>query len=267
MGLGLGLALAACQGAPEPVAVGAGLRGKNSTLERQIGVEETTVPWLDVCEDDSLITKKAGAFRCVGAERSILSPTARTDVAELSARIERLAARGVAPDPCAPLADDLAPPDYEFDSIACTLTVLSGSEGFWWVLGTPLKPRPGQTGSLRLICPLLPICNGSDRVWGTLSIHVRDPDGASMGKDISATVFHGGVPVCSRAAPSCTLRSSSTPEVGEKTLQLDLGRHRPSFYTNPAELPLGSNAYWLEIILTDTVGGPQELQFHAARID
>lgn len=247
--------------------VGAGLRGANSALERQIAVEETVVPWLDSCSNDSLITKKGGAFRCVGADRSLLSPAPRTDVAELSARIERLAARGVAPDPCAPLPDDLAPPDYEFDSIACTVTVLSGAEGFWWVLGTPLKPRPGQIGSLRLMCPLLPVCNGSDRVWGTLSIHVLDPDGTNMGKDIAATIFHGGAPICSSRASSCTLHSSSTGVVGEQTLQLDLGRHRPSFYANPSALPLGSNAYWLEIVLTDTVGGPQELQFHAARID
>lgn len=265
--LALGLLLAACQRTPVPVDVGVGLRANNSALERQIGVEGAVVPWLDVCANDSLITKAAGAFACVDADRALVSPAPRADLVELSVRVDRLAARGVPPDPCAPLPDDLAPPDYEFDSVACTLTVLSGHESFWWVLGTPLKPRPGQVGSLRLTCPLLPICNGSDRVWSQLSIHVLDPDGSALGRDIAATVYHGGRAICADRAGNCTLHSSSTPEIVEKTLRLDLGRHRPNFSNMPGQLPLGSNAYWLEIILTDNVAGGGELQFHAARID
>lgn len=263
------LALSACRPQLEEIRAGLGLSQGQSASEHQLSVQRPAVPWVDPCLPESVLVHTAEGTRCIEADTAVVSPgPLRPDVQAMSDAVDGLLARAaVAPGPCDPLPLSVRPHNYSFDATSCAPTVLSGADPVWWVLGAPLKILPNHIGQLRLVCPMLPTCDGSDHTWSTLSLDTLDADGEHRDLDISATVYHGDrQPICAHP-PSCTLHSSDSGSNHETTQTLELGDVVPSFYQGPGADPLGSNAYWLEIVVTASRSGVGEIQFHGARID
>lgn len=262
--------LFACESRRPPVAAGEGIAVSASGASQVIAVDPAKVPVLSDCASGELVWRaRDGVWGCVSAETLLqaLPPDRQAarleDVAALHARLDAVETSLAALDGCGELPEEVRPPNYQLPASACLISDWRESPPDLWTLDRGwVAFRPGRSGRVMVYCPLLPRCDGSDRLWERLTIVVRDPDGPGTAEQVTATVFRGwNEPVgsCTAAEPrGCQLRSGA--ETGTSTLTLELGRYDPGFRDRAAS----RLQHWLELQLDSQGGG---VMFGYAQID
>lgn len=250
------LAFVSCKGDRQPPLVaGAGLLPASS--ERAgFSVDPERVPLIEpgACAAGELVYRvESGRWSCVAPD-ALLSdlpperrPAAAMAVEALAARLDVLEARLLGLDRCAPLPDGSRPPNFVIAPADCLVTEDRTSRPNIWRVDEGWV-TVHQAGQVNAYCPLLPRCDGSDRVWDRLEVFARDPDGAGTAEEVRATIFRDWqieVPDC---PPGPCAVSSAEP--GASTLVLELGGYRPD-----PDLGLNRATHWLLIELTSAGGG------------
>lgn len=255
---------AACDRAPAPVTAGEGLQRSATGPAVVLAADPSKVPLLEACEAEQVLVRTETGWRCAGVVEALLSadhPTA-DDLGALELRAAALEQK-LAEFPCG-LRGRSSQPELEVAASSCLVSAPEGDvERRWWLLGPTLKIRPGQTGRVRVTCPVVPRCGEWDGVWRTLTVYYGDPDGPSLEHHLTATLYAGDQPLGLCVTPEdCTLASSDQPAVEKGTMVLELGNHRP----DPEASRRDPTHYRLELELFDGVPAA-EIQFRGARID